>query len=102
MIDQRRRMWLFATVATSTVMIASSAMAQSAAAPVANDANAVDAIVVTGTRLQNSTFTTPTPVTVQGAERIQQRAKVNVADALNELPSFQPTQGPGQAQKNAS
>jgi len=78
-------------------MVASSAWAQDAGA-----GQQLDEIVVTGTRLQASGFTTPTPVTVQGAAKIQERARVNVAESLNELPSFQPTQGPAQAQKNAS
>lgn len=79
-------------------MLVSNACAQ-AVAPA--DGPAVDEIVVTGTRLQATGFTTPTPVTVQSAARIEQRARVNVADALNEIPSFQPTSGPGQAQRNA-
>ena len=98
MRDQSRRLALLASAATATFMIASSAFAEDA--PKAADA--VDAIVVTGTRLQASGFTTPVPVTVTSAAKIQERAKVNIAESLNELPSFQPTQGPTQAQKNAS
>ena len=48
------------------------------------------AIVVTGSRIARSGFTAPTPVTVVGQERLEQRAITNVGDALNELPSFRP------------
>ncbi|MBU0793441.1 MAG: TonB-dependent receptor plug domain-containing protein, partial [Alphaproteobacteria bacterium] len=46
------------------------------------------AIIVTGSRIQSSGFTAPTPVTMIGAEEIQARAATNVADVLNDLPSF--------------
>jgi len=97
MSGQSLRFSLLMSAATAAVMAASAASAQDNV-----QAQALEEIVVTGTRLQASGFTTPTPVTVQGAAKIQERAKVNIADALNELPSFQPTQGPSQAQKNAS
>jgi len=87
--------------AAATAMAAASAASAQTAAAAGPDNETLDTVVVTGTRLQTSGFTTPTPVTVQGAERIQQRAKVNVAESLNEIPSFQPTSGPGQAQRNA-
>jgi outer membrane receptor protein involved in Fe transport len=103
-----RRLTLLGSAASAAMMIASAASAQNAAplteapAGAGGDAAALDTIVVTGTRLQASGFTTPVPVTVTSAAKIQERAKVNIADSLNELPSFQPTQGPTQAQKNAS
>ncbi|HVY82205.1 MAG TPA: TonB-dependent receptor [Steroidobacteraceae bacterium] len=43
---------------------------------------------VTGSRIVRSGFTTPTPVTVVGQERLEARGITNVGDALNELPSF--------------
>ncbi|WP_404713852.1 TonB-dependent receptor domain-containing protein [Sphingomonas sp. MMS24-J13] len=45
-------------------------------------------IVVTGSRIARTGFTSPTPVTVVGAERLEARAITNVGEALNELPSF--------------
>ncbi|MCW2370776.1 TonB-dependent receptor plug domain-containing protein [Sphingobium sp. B11D3D] len=50
--------------------------------------SANDAIIVTGSRLVASGFTAPTPVTVLGAELMQRQAVTNVADALNQIPSF--------------
>jgi outer membrane receptor protein involved in Fe transport len=79
-------------------MAAPAAWAQAPALPTttAPESEAVEAIVVTGTRLQASGFTTPTPVTVLGTQTINNRGKVNVAEALNELPAFQPSSGPSQ------
>ena len=68
----------------------------------AQESEVLEAVVITGSRLQASGFTTPTPVTVLGEARLQERAKVNIADALNEVPSFQQTQGPSQATRNVS
>ena len=51
-------------------------------------------IIVTGSRIARSGFTTPTPVTVLGQDRVQQRGITNVGDALNELPSFRPLTSP--------
>jgi len=55
-----------------------------------------DAIVVTGSRIQ-STFDRPTPVSVLGADRLEERGASNLGDALNELPVFRPTQTPATA-----
>ena len=56
-------------------------------------------IVVTGSRIQ-SQFDRPTPVTMLGAERLQDRGLTNVGDALNELPAFRATQSPATAGLN--
>lgn len=51
-------------------------------------------IVVTGSRIARSGFSAPTPVSVVGTERLEQRAVTNIGDALNEMPSFRATNGP--------
>ena len=51
-------------------------------------------IVVTGSRIARSGFSAPTPVSVVGADRLEQRGVTNIGDALNELPSFRATTGP--------
>jgi iron complex outermembrane receptor protein len=51
-------------------------------------------IVVTGSRLARSGFTTPTPVTVIGQERMQRLGITNIADALNQVPAFRATTTP--------
>jgi outer membrane receptor protein involved in Fe transport len=59
-----------------------------------SEAAAPDAeIIVTGSRLATG-FSTPTPVSVVGAARLEQRGITNVADALNEVPSFRPSNTP--------
>lgn len=57
-----------------------------------------DEIVVTGSRLQSG-FTAPTPVTVVGEARIENRAPSNVAELVNELPAFRQSAGQTQAQR---
>jgi iron complex outermembrane recepter protein len=50
-------------------------------------------IVVTGSRLGVG-FSAPTPVSVIGAARLEQRGIANVADALNEVPAFRASNTP--------
>ena len=57
------------------------------------DANAVEAVVVTGSRLQTG-FQAPTPVTVVGQAQMEQRAPADVYDIVRDLPSFRPSAGP--------
>lgn len=45
-------------------------------------------IIVTGSRLTKSGFTTPTPVTSASAETLKAAAPGNIADGLNQLPVF--------------
>ncbi|HEX7115153.1 MAG TPA: TonB-dependent receptor [Steroidobacter sp.] len=73
----------------------SSAAMTSGANSVAPDgAAAIDTIVVTGSRIQRDGFTTPTPVTVVDAAALESRSTTNVANYLNDLPAFVPTQTP--------
>ena len=86
-------------MALAVALWAPSAMAQDetdADAVVADADAAEDAgstIVVTGSRIRSG-FDEPTPVTVLGAERLQERALPNIGDALNELPAFRSTNTP--------
>jgi outer membrane receptor protein involved in Fe transport len=57
------------------------------AAPPAGD------IVVTGSRLRSSTFSTPTPVTSVSASSLATASPGNLADGLKQLPSVIPTGG---------
>ena len=67
---------------------AGSAPSGSSATPRAETNAANDSIVVTGSRLAGKGYTTPTPVTVVGSERITALAATNLGDALVKLPSF--------------
>ncbi|WP_129790483.1 TonB-dependent siderophore receptor [Sphingosinicella sp. CPCC 101087] len=53
-----------------------------------------EAIVVTGSRVARSGFTTPTPVTVVGDEQIQRQGASNIAQVLNEIPAFRAQSSP--------
>ena len=82
---------------TSCVMgfalVPQSAWAQDAAAPAAApvesaaQVSAQDAeIVVTGSRVARSTFTSMNPVTVIGAQQIAQQGQVNIGETIQTMP----------------
>ncbi|MBB3357394.1 MULTISPECIES: TonB-dependent receptor domain-containing protein [unclassified Novosphingobium] len=52
------------------------------------------AIIVTGSRLANSSFNAPTPVTTLGTERLQKMGSTNIGEALATLPSFRASSSP--------
>ncbi len=58
------------------------------------DDTKLENVVVTGSRIVRGGFEAPTPVSVVGADRIEERAVTNVGDLLNELPSFRATATP--------
>jgi len=75
--------------------------AQTAPNPTVEDtesATAPEEITITGTRLGVSGFTTPTPVTVLGADLIEKTASPTVGEALAQLPSFRATTTPATQQ----
>src|ERR1700761_2911732 len=49
---------------------------------------AASEVVVTGSRIQRSGFTTPVPVTVVGPQLVQQVAATNMATIIDQLPQF--------------
>lgn len=53
----------------------------------AQEQEAIEEILVTGSRLARSGYDTPTPVTVLGIEQIEADAPHNIADIVNQLPS---------------
>ncbi|MEJ1963424.1 MAG: TonB-dependent receptor [Gammaproteobacteria bacterium] len=60
---------------------------------------ALEEVTVTGSRIQRPNgFSAPTPITVVGADRLEQRAITNIGDALNELPSFRASTNPATTQ----
>ncbi|MDQ1303411.1 MAG: iron complex outerrane recepter protein [Pseudomonadota bacterium] len=58
-----------------------------------DDAGLVE-VTVTGTRIRQDGITAPTPVTVVGAERLQDLGATNLGNVLNALPSFRPSSNP--------
>ncbi|WP_459664540.1 TonB-dependent receptor plug domain-containing protein [Novosphingobium sp. 11B] len=79
-----------ALASPATAQVAVPVGAQSAATDAESPAPAGD-IVVTGTRIARDGASSPTPLTVLGGDYLAARATSNVADALNELPSFRAT-----------
>ncbi len=89
---------LHAAAAAIAFVLATAAHAQEAAQSAERD-EAIQEVTVTGSRIQRADgFTAPTPVTVIGAERLEQRAISNVGDLLNELPSFRAFTSPATIQ----
>jgi outer membrane receptor protein involved in Fe transport len=76
---------------TANAQESAAAQPDNSAASPAGDAERT--IVVTGSRIR-SEFDRPTPVSILGAERLEERGASNLGDALNELPVFRPTQTP--------
>ncbi len=68
-------------------------------APAGVTDGAVEDIVVTGTRLGGG-FSAPSPVSVVGTARLEQRGIANVADALNEVPAFRASNTPASGELN--
>lgn len=97
-----RKAWHLNTCATSILALALimpvAAYAQSEAAEdtpsaapdaaASADTVAVEELVVTGTRLSNSGFDAPTPVSVISGEEIARAAPSTVADYVNQLPAL--------------
>jgi outer membrane receptor protein involved in Fe transport len=81
----------------STLLVAAAVNAALAAAAHAQDvkpSEELESVVVSGTRLQTSGFTTPTPVTVLGAEAIEELGITNIGAGANALPAFRATTTP--------
>lgn len=69
------------------------ATAASGAEPAA-EVDGLEQIVVTGSRLAVTGFSTPTPVTVLDADSLQALGITNVGVGLNQLPAFRATTTP--------
>ncbi|MGE3335812.1 MAG: TonB-dependent receptor plug domain-containing protein [Rhodospirillaceae bacterium] len=77
------------TASALALMIALPAYAQDAASTQVAQATGVEEeIVVTGSRIVRNGYEAPTPVSVLGAEDLNAQAALNIADAVNNLPSF--------------
>ncbi|MEO6340549.1 MAG: TonB-dependent receptor [Caulobacteraceae bacterium] len=91
MSSTKHRAFLLLSSALSAVMISGVAQAQDAAPAEGTD---VQEVVVTGSRIVRSGFTTPTPVTVLGQAQFEQLNVTNVGNVVNQLPAFRPSTTP--------
>jgi hypothetical protein len=53
-----------------------------------------ETVIVTGSRIARSGFTTPTPVTMLDAEQVARQGAANISQILNEIPAFRPQSTP--------
>jgi iron complex outermembrane receptor protein len=51
-------------------------------------------VVVTGSRIANTEYGQPTPVTVVGEEQLQRDAKVSIGDSIREMPAVGTSSSP--------
>ena len=96
----RRRCVPATAVSIVALMAVMPAVASAAEAQVADEK--FEEIVVTGSRVVRDGYEAPTPVTVIGAEALQDSAKTNLADVLNNLPAFQGSNRLANASANLS
>ncbi len=82
------------------LMIGGAVVAMLAATPMAasaqeQQADSVENVTVSASRISIQGYEAPTPVTVIGAETLRRDAKVDLGDSLRELPSVGPSDSPG-------
>ncbi len=87
--------------ASSAAILAgiASAQAQTPAKPA--QAEPVEEVVVTGSRIQTPGMTSPTPLTAFSESQFKQTAPTSVDEILSQMPSFRQTAGPNQASRNS-
>ena len=85
-----------------TALAAAMPMGAAQAAQAAGADEAVDEIVVTGSRIVRDGFEAPTPVSVIGVEQIQQAGTPNIADFVNQMPAVAGSATPGTSRKSSS
>ncbi len=92
-----KNLMLGGSVAAMVAAITASATAQEAAPP-------TEQVEVSASRIQIQGYTAPTPVTVIGVESLNRDAKVDIGDAIRELPSVGQSDSPsnGSHSGNAS
>ncbi len=95
-LSSRRRSRLLTTCSLTPAVLAAcvagSAWAQTA--PAADGPSEVEAIVVTGSRIDRAGFEAPTPTVKITAEQLTVGGRNNVAASLNDMPQFRATSSP--------
>src|SRR5262245_56366636 len=91
----KRSLALLTTTSALAAAAYPAAAQQSAAA-----GGEIEEIVVTGSRIQQTGFSRPTPVTVVSSENLEQAAPQGVAMGLNQLPQFLGSTGATQQTAN--
>ena len=107
-VSARLKCALLLSVSASVLMGGEQALAQAAApaaplpttAAATPDANAVQEVVVTGSRLVTGA-TPPPPLSTVTNVQLQSRGAVNLSDTVQEIPAFRPTAGQSQGLSGA-
>ena len=90
MSDRLHRALTLTLCSYVAIVVSMAGVAQEAGAPstatAASNNPSLEEVVVTGSRIERSTFNTPNPVTVIGSKDIENLGLVNVGDVLGELP----------------
>lgn len=79
----------YATIVAASLATAAAA-AESAAAP---QEQTTETIVITGTRIQATGFSAPTPTTIVNVDQIEKSAQPNIFNTIAQLPSLQGSSG---------
>ena len=91
----RARLPLVSSLALVAALTTTNARAAEQPAATADTADAAnETIVVTGSRISASGYTSPTPVTVVGEDIILRDAKVSIGDTIRELPAVGASSSP--------
>lgn len=93
----KRKYLILNSVSAMTMLMGSMASATDQA----EDEIEVEEIVVSSSRIKKSGFEAPSPVTVLSVDDLEARGTTNVADILNELPSFSATRTPSSTVLNS-
>ena len=92
LINHMRRWTAFVAFVGLLPFVANTAFAQSASssAETTEEGTYIETMVVTGSRIPRAGFDTMLPATVLDSEFIEARGFTNIADAINEVPTFGP------------
>lgn len=88
--------------AALALMTAASAYAQPQTAPAADDAETVEAVIVTGSRAVKDGSRAPTPVTVVSGEQLQKASPGQLGEAVTQLPGFRGSSRPSTGNVSAT
>ena len=88
-------------VLAMAAMTSSAARAAEASDAAVTASGEVSEIVVTATRVAREGFTAPTPVTALSGAELLAKAPTTLGDALNQIPSFRPTNTPATSGVNS-
>src|SRR5690242_18135890 len=83
-----------------SAFVAAEVRAQESPAAPAEDA--LEQVIISGSRIARPGFDAPTPTTSIGVEEIQKAAPVNIADYVNELPQLSSSATPRVGNANTS